>query len=320
MTIPSEDAILSSWPKNQPPRISVCCTTFNQVDYVTECIEGFLIQKTDDPFEILIHDDASTDGTSEIIKTYQRNYPNILHAIFQEENQYSKGVKVARDTIWSEAKGEYIALCEGDDYWTDHKKLQKQINAMVEHGDIDLSFHNYIELDPEGKTSPSRHKNPDGKIYDLSDIIRGGGLRFRGYGTLITTASIMVKSKVLKELPEWFNDTPVSDYFIQVIGSMNGALFLPEKMSLYRTLTPGSWSFIFKAKNMKMLNEHFKSMDIAMQNLSSLVGKKYDTDINYQRGMLFLSGLKNSIRKGSLISFLYYLFNATTMLIKSFWK
>jgi len=320
MTIPSEDAILSSWPKNKPPRISVCCTTFNQVDYVTDCIEGFLIQKTDDPFEILIHDDASTDGTSEIIKTYQRNYPNILHAIFQEENQYSKGVKVARDTIWSEAKGEYIALCEGDDYWIDDKKLQKQMNAMVENGDIDLSFHDYIELDPSGKTSSSRHRNLDVKIFDLSEIIRGGGLRFRGYGTLITTASIMVKSKVLKELPEWFDSTPVSDYFIQVIGSSNGALFLPEKMSLYRTLTPGSWSFVFKAKNMKMLNDHFKLMDICMKKLSSLVGKKHDKDISYQRCMFFLSGLKNSIRKGSLSSFLYYLFNATTMLIKSLLK
>ena len=318
MTIPSEDSILSCWPKNQPPRISVCCTTFNQVDYVVDCIEGFLMQETDDPFEILIHDDASTDGTAEIIKTYQTSYPNIIHAMIQEENQYSKGIKVARDTIWSEAKGEYIALCEGDDYWVDNKKLQKQLNAMIEHDYLDFSFHNYTELNPMGKLSPSKHPNTGVKIYDLSEIIRGGGLRFRGYGTLITTASIMVKSKILKELPEWFNDTPVSDYFIQVIGSMNGALYLPDKMSVYRLFTPGSWSFVFKAKSMKSLNQHFEMLDSSMLSLSSFVGKRYGADINYQRCMFFLSGIKNSIRKGSLSSFLHYLLNVMSSFIKSF--
>ena len=130
----------------------------------------------------------------------------------------------------------------------------------------------------------------------------------------------MVKSKTLKELPEWFNHTPVSDYFIQAIGSLNGALYLPDKMSVYRTLTPGSWSIVFKSKNMKLLNQHFKMMDSSMLSLSSFVGKKYEADINYQRCMLFLSGLKNSIRKGSLSSFLYYLSNAMTALIKSLLK
>ena len=320
MTIPNEDAMLSSWPKNQPPRVTICCTTFNHVDYVADCIEGFLIQKTDYPFEILIHDDASTDGTSEIINTYQRSYPNILHVIIQEENQYSKGVKVARETIWSEAKGEYIALCEGDDYWADEKKLQKQLNAMIEHEHLDFSFHNYWELNPMGEFSPSRHLDSELKIFDVSEIIRGGGMRFRGYGTLITTASIMVKSKTLKELPEWFNHTPVSDYFIQVIGSVHGALYLPDKMSVYRTLTPGSWSIVFKAKSMKSLDQHFKKMDSSMLSLSSFVGERYKADINYQRCMLFLSGVKNSIRKGSFSSFVYYLFNTMISLIKSFAK
>ena len=90
------------------------------------------MQKTDFPFEILIHDDASTDGTADIIREYEAKYPDIIKPIYQTENQYSKGIKVSQVYQFPRAKGKYIALCEGDDYWTDPYKLQKQVDFRSE--------------------------------------------------------------------------------------------------------------------------------------------------------------------------------------------
>ena len=104
---------------NIEPLVSICCLTYNHAPYIRDAIEGFLMQKTNFPVEILIHDDASTDGTADIIREYETRYPDIIKPIYQTENQYSKGVKISREYQFSRARGKYIALCEGDDYWTD---------------------------------------------------------------------------------------------------------------------------------------------------------------------------------------------------------
>lgn len=100
------------------PLVSICCLTFNHEPYIRECLDGFLMQKTNFPFEVLIHDDASTDHTADIIREYEVQYPNIIKPIYQNENQYSKGVRVTWTFQFPRAKGKYIAMCEGDDYWT----------------------------------------------------------------------------------------------------------------------------------------------------------------------------------------------------------
>jgi len=104
---------------NTDPLVSICCLTYNHAPYIRDAIEGFLMQKTNFPVEILIHDDASTDGTADIIREYETRYPDIIKPIYQTENQYSKGVKISWEYQFSRARGKYIALCEGDDYWTD---------------------------------------------------------------------------------------------------------------------------------------------------------------------------------------------------------
>ena len=103
--------------------VSICCITYNHEDYIADAIEGFLMQKTDFKYEVLIHDDASTDRTAEIIRKYERKFPNLIKPIYQTENQHSKGIKVGKYNI-ERALGKYIALCEGDDYWVDPCKLQ----------------------------------------------------------------------------------------------------------------------------------------------------------------------------------------------------
>ncbi len=112
------------------PLVSISCAVYNHDKYILETLEGFLLQKTTFPFEILINDDASTDNTANIIKEYEDRYPNQIFPIYQKENQYSKGVMITPTFNCSRARGKYIALCEGDDYWTDPYKLQKQVDFL----------------------------------------------------------------------------------------------------------------------------------------------------------------------------------------------
>lgn len=126
---------------NNLPLVSISCITYNHASYIKECIDGFLMQKTNFNFEVLIHDDHSTDGTEEIIKEYAKQYPDIIKPLFEKENQYSLGKPIG-SAVWNlpRARGEYIAICEGDDYWTDPYKLQKQVDFLESHPDYGMCY------------------------------------------------------------------------------------------------------------------------------------------------------------------------------------
>src|SRR5690606_31239098 len=112
-------------------KVSICCITYNHSPFIRQCLDSFLMQQCDFDFEILIHDDASTYGTASIIQEYNNRYPSIIKPILQVENQYSKGVR-GINLIYNfpRAEGKYIAMCEGDDYWEDPLKLQKQVSIL----------------------------------------------------------------------------------------------------------------------------------------------------------------------------------------------
>ncbi|HPW37667.1 MAG TPA: glycosyltransferase, partial [Syntrophorhabdus sp.] len=132
------------------PFVSIGCTTFNHGKYIRECIEGFLLQKTDFPIEIIIHDDASTDNTPQIIDEYAKRYSGLIVPILQTENQYSKGINPFISFVFPRARGKYIALCEGDDYWADPLKLQKQVDFLEANPDYVISYHNAMIVDEDG--------------------------------------------------------------------------------------------------------------------------------------------------------------------------
>lgn len=124
------------------PLVSICCLTYNHAPFVRKCLEGFLMQETTFPVEILIHDDASTDGTDDIIREYTAKIPDRIFPLFEEENQYSKGCAQVMDFLnYKRARGKYIAICEGDDYWSDPFKLQKQVDFMEAHPEYSVCFH-----------------------------------------------------------------------------------------------------------------------------------------------------------------------------------
>lgn len=173
--------------------VSICCITYNHAPFIRKALEGFLMQqppscvpqgaKMNDWCEILIHDDCSTDGTTEIIKEYAAKYPDLIFPLYEEVNQYSQGKENVIDMYnYGRAKGKYIAYCEGDDYWTDSQKLQKQINFMETHIDYSVCFHcfkNYIinENTYIENTQPSQlikqYGDIDGMDIDMGTYFRG---------------------------------------------------------------------------------------------------------------------------------------------------
>ncbi|MFO1336663.1 MAG: glycosyltransferase [Burkholderiaceae bacterium] len=141
----TEKALLARWGRHTAPVVSILCTAYNHERYIEDTLRGFLSQDCEFPFEILIHDDASTDGTQDVIRRWQKRYPRIIKPVLQTQNQMSRGVRPL-ETLLARARGGYVATCEGDDYWIAPTKLQRQVAFLRGHADVSCSAHNYYHF------------------------------------------------------------------------------------------------------------------------------------------------------------------------------
>ena len=175
----TEKEIMAQWKGNSTePLVSICCLAYNHGGYIEDALKGFLIQSTNFPFEILIHDDASIDRTADIIREYESAYPDIIKPIYQTVNQYSLGVKPISIFNFRRAQGKYIAMCEGDDYWTDPLKIQKQIDFLEARSDYVLSFHDVRCVDHEGNMLQlSKIKDKYKRDYSAKELMEGMGVQ-----------------------------------------------------------------------------------------------------------------------------------------------
>ena len=210
------------------PLVTVSCTAYNHEKFIRDALEGFIMQKTNFRFEVIVHDDASTDNTAEIIREYEIKYPAIIKPIYQKENQWSKGIKPSARFVWPKARGKYLALCEGDDYWTDPLKLQKQVDFLQANKNYAGAFH-YTKKIIEG--------------YDISKDrlygFHGTKLDFESVDTISPvspwhTSSFVFRNEFL-EIPSWFYSVPSGDMALFSIISKYGKIrCIPEIMSVYR--------------------------------------------------------------------------------------
>lgn len=241
---------------NSPLLVSINCITFNHEKFVRQSLEGFLMQKTNFNFEVLIHDDASSDNTAKIIKEYEDKYPEIIKPIYQTENQYSKNVSIFRDFQYPRVKGKYIALCEGDDYWIDPLKLQKQVDLMESNHSLSMSCHDALML-WENKQKQPRLFAPDElpTILTMKDILNDW---------IIPTASILFRSDIIRVLPEWSDKVINGDFFLQLWCAHNGDIhFTDEIMCVYRKDLRGSnFTSTILYENKFRFDKYFELLDL----------------------------------------------------------
>lgn len=204
---------------DKTPLLSVALITYNQEQFIRECIEGMVMQTTDFPFEIVISDDCSTDITRDICIEYQQKYPNLIRLDFPDKNLGMMGNWI--HTINS-CRGKYIAICEGDDYWTDAQKLQKQVGFMEANPDYTMCAHAAYTL-MCGQFDESKL---DKSTLTLEDII------MQDWG--IMTASILFRKASL-EIPEWYKYIKNGDYGLQLLLALKGNIgYLQDNMCVYR--------------------------------------------------------------------------------------
>jgi len=264
--------------------VSINCITYNHEKYIADAIESFLMQKTDFNFEILIHDDASTDRTPEIIKEYQEKYPDIVKPIYQKENQYSKGIKMCYEFNNKRAKGKYIAVCEGDDYWTDPYKLQKQIDFMESHEDCTLCFHNAEVVKTNGEKIGKLHVpwsvHNSRYYYGKNTIYEAGEMALLDF---IPTASLVYPKHLMNNPPDWYMSSIVGDAPLRLILTSYGyAYYIDEVMSAYRTGVEGSSTDRAKIENKDVSKQIYRlrrHIDI-IDNFDKYTKYKYSNQLD----------------------------------------
>lgn len=224
----------------EQPLVAIRCITYNHEAYIRDALDGFVMQKTDFPYVAIIHDDASTDRTAEIIKDYEAKYPHIIKPIYETENQYSKRdgslSRIMRDAcIASRAK--YIAVCEGDDYWTDPLKLQKQVDFLESHPDYSMCFHNALVHYENGNNEDHLFAKLENREYPVEETVENW---------IVPTASILLNCSVLSSI--YYKRVGESNKF--VVGDnplirccgMSGKIYgFKDVMGVYRK-QPGGWT------------------------------------------------------------------------------
>ncbi len=272
-------------------KVSITTLAYNHEDYIGKAIDSFLSQVTDFEFEILINDDCSTDRTADIIREYEKKYPGKVIGVYQKENQYSKGIK-AGVALRKMARGEYIAFCEGDDYFTDPYKLQKQVDYMDSHPDCSLTVHASVTCDKNGNPTPKivRHANCH-RDYTAGEVILLGENNF-------STNSMMIRKKNDGEYPEFYYNCPVGDYPMQVYMSLLGTVhYIDEFMSCYRVNHPGSWTAGTRA-DLKRTVDIYRGMVKTLEGIDKYTGGKYakETDERINVYRLYIALLSHDIK------------------------
>jgi glycosyltransferase involved in cell wall biosynthesis len=232
--------------------VSICCTTYNHEQFIAQTVDSFLAQQTDFDFEIVIGDDCSTDGTSAILKLFKEKYPDIITIITPEKNV---GAHQNMIDVVKMCRGKYIALCDGDDYWTNPHKLQKQVNFLEANPEYTICCHHTRVIDQDGNTlyvAPA----PKPLIYTYFDLIAGRQAETK-------TATVVYRN--LAEIHQlfkkpWYTSCHAADKFLKLFATYitGGKIYvMPEIMSCYRNHVGGVWSMIRDDARMDMVISDF---------------------------------------------------------------
>ncbi|WP_052259363.1 glycosyltransferase [Flavobacterium sp. KMS] len=219
--------------QNNTPLLTVICTSYNHEKYIKECLDGFVIQQTNFLFEIIVHDDASTDRTVEIVKDYEIKYPSLFFNIYQSENQFTnKEVNIWYDFMLPKARGKYIAICEGDDYWTDPFKLQKQVDFLETNPDFGLCHTNYDRYFQNTRKQVSQNLK-----FPIKDVFEGLLKSQYPIGTLTVVFRTAIWQEYIREINPVSKDWLMGDLpFWFYLSRLHNVYYLDEVTATYRVL------------------------------------------------------------------------------------
>lgn len=227
-----------------PIPVTVICITFNQEKYIRKTLDGILMQRAKFPYEIIVHDDASTDGTAKIIKEYVEKYPGLIIPVFEKENQYLKGVNIVKDLLTPMARGKYLAICEGDDYWTDSEKLQLQFEALEQHPECSICVHctQGISEDETKNIQKFPEQKSDTGIIPAGDIMHR--MLANDEWVFHTTSYFFRKADVLdmneKGYAFWIKPAYGDFSYMQMAALKGDFYYIDKVMSAYRIGSIGS--------------------------------------------------------------------------------
>lgn len=260
--------------------VSIICCAYNHGKYIKQCLEGFVNQKTDFPFEVIIHDDASTDNTAQIIREYEVKYPEIIKPIYETENQYSKHDGSLARSVVSHVTGKYVAFCEGDDFWIDEQKLQKQFHVMQQHTTCAMCLHRVTRVNEDG--------TPDGFSFPMTEVATGQ-ISSEKFIELVCshyfqTSSYFVKAKDYQNYytnrPQFAKLSPVGDEAkLLYYGSLGEVYYFDEPMSCYRYQSEGSWSSRQQKRSKADLLKHYGQMIAMCKAFNLYSNKRYEKAI-----------------------------------------
>lgn len=218
--------------------VSVVCNVFKHEPYLRDTLDGFVMQKTNFPFDVLVHDDASPDGSADIIREYEAKYPDLFKPIYQTENQYSQKRPINVTFQIPRIQSKYVAICEGDDYWTDPEKLQKQYDFMEAHPEYSMCLCSTEWMNLRTGVVEKR-----GCIDADMDITLEDVLLEKGKGRFFQSAAVFVRTEVFTQRPDWFTKFPIGDYPLAVNAALHGKIrMLADKMTVYRYYSANSWT------------------------------------------------------------------------------
>jgi glycosyltransferase involved in cell wall biosynthesis len=223
------------WSEGTVPVVSIWCITYNHVNFIRDAIEGFLMQETTFSVEIFIHDDASTDGTAEVIKEYAEKYPKLFWTVLQKENQWSKGNKKILWDYLAQQRGEFVALCEGDDYWTSSHKLQKQVELLESDANASGTFHEVsMVCQDSGRVLDVRPRESDPAQLVFDDIAERNPL---------FTCCLVYRRSSCPSVPLWAAHLAMGDWPLKLTLCEHGYLVkVAGNMAVYRRHAGGVWS------------------------------------------------------------------------------
>jgi glycosyltransferase involved in cell wall biosynthesis len=223
------------------PVVSVLMTTYNHEYFLAQAIEGVVKQVTDFPFELIIGEDCSTDNTRQLALSYQRQYPHLIRVLYPDKNMGSKENLVS---VLSHCRGEFIAICEGDDYWVDAEKLQKQVGFLRANESYVVCYHNAIVVDENGNTTrESKLSNMHKRDFTSYELIRGA---------FLLTLSMCFRNVVRKLPEEFFHVLNGDTFLISLLGNYGAGRYMPElKPAVYRQHGGGIWSSLDSRKKIE---------------------------------------------------------------------